>query len=484
MNLKNIAWYSRGGHLDLFCKLNLKLKTEKQISKSHFICHTVAEEKKIKKTYSYDPVNLGKYLNTKKKSFNFDQKRIDELSREYDFISLKKILLSEIIEKKFSEKTLIFNLVSHFDFWENFLKKNNINFIFSEGPSFLSTCVLWTVCQKLGVECVSFGNWSIDGRLVFNKEWSCQILGFEEKYKNLVLDQSSLNYKLTTEYLSKMQNNPSRPRYVSMNLTTGKKGKPIENPFPKFPSIKKILSFRKKIRENKINHYMNKSNWFKNYLKWILKVTRIFYHKFFNLFEKNLNLNQESYFIYPMHILNEWQNHSHMGLKYSKIMNLIEECSLCMPIGHKLYVKEHPSFFPQKNRSFYKSIKTLKNVRLIHPNEDNFKLIKKSEGIITTAGTMGWEGYLFDKPVFMLVDHWSQILPGVHRACSPEELSCLLQNSKNLEKSTSDEKFKAVYALHESSFKGVVYPISENMSEENIKNLYEPIKNFINNGTY
>ena len=278
-----------------------------------------------------------------------------------------------------------------------------------------------------------------------------------------------------------MQETPEKPKYTSINLVTGKKGRPTSSPFPKTPSLKKIISLKSKLQENRTNYYLNKSQRLRSYSSWFLKLSRITIHKFFSSYlERGLDLDKERYFMFPLHTLNEWQNYSQMGMKYPNVLNLIEEISSCIPLGYKLYVKEHPSFFPQKDNSFYKAIKKIRNVRLIHPDEDNFKLVKKSEGVITTASTMGWEAYLLGKLVFMLVDHWSQILPGVYKIKNPEELVKSLQNHKKLRVSNEQEKLEAVYALHQVSFKGALYPISRNMSEENINNLYNPVKAIIN----
>lgn len=477
--LKNVAWYSRGGHLDLFCKLSSRLSLDKSISDSFFVCHTKAEEKKIREQYSQDPENLGNYLYQKRKDFRFDEKRIEELSREYDFMPLKRILWSESFEFKYSEEAFVFHLVSHFDFWKDFLQKNDISCIFTEVPSILSTTVLWVVCKKLGIECISFGNWCIDGRLIFSKEWGCYILDYEDTFNHIEIDRSSDDYRFSSEYLTKMQERPEKPAYVSINLVTGAKGRPSANPFPTIPSLKQILSLKSNLQENQRTYYLNKSYRLRNYQTWFVQLIRTNYHKFSTLLERNLDLKKECYFLFPLHTLHEFQNYSHIGLKYINVLNLIEECSACVPLGHKLYVKEHPSFFPQKSISFYRSIKKIPNVRLIHPDEDNFELIRNSEGVITTASTMGWEAFLLGKLVFMLVGHWSEILPGVYKVSSPENLAELLQRHKGLKSSTDQEKLKAICVLYKTSFKGALYPISLNRTDENIENFINPVKEMI-----
>ena len=127
--LKNIGWYSKGGHLDLFCKLDKRLKADKVIGESSFVCHTKEEENKIKKIYFKNPKNLGSYFLSKEKEFEFRQEEILWLEREYDFLPLKRILWSEYYERNFSDQTLFTHLILHFSFWEDFLKENEIDLI-------------------------------------------------------------------------------------------------------------------------------------------------------------------------------------------------------------------------------------------------------------------------------------------------------------------------------------------------------------------
>ena len=79
----------------------------------------------------------------------------------------------------------------------------------------------------------------------------------------------------------------------------------------------------------------------------------------------------------------------------------------------------------------------------------------------------------------MLVNHWSEILPGVYKVSSPENLAELLQRSKVLNCPTNQEKLKAIYVLYKTSFKGALYPISYNKTDENIENFIDPVKEMI-----
>ena len=94
----------------------------------------------------------------------------------------------------------------------------------------------------------------------------------------------------------------------------------------------------------------------------------------------------------------------------SNQLELIKFLSMSLPIGYKLFIKEHrlnqlrrPSFFFKKLANFY-------NVEIISPFDDQFKYIKNAKAIITNNGTSGWEGILLDIPVINLADSFYDII--------------------------------------------------------------------------
>ena len=55
----------------------------------------------------------------------------------------------------------------------------------------------------------------------------------------------------------------------------------------------------------------------------------------------------------------------------------------------------------------------------------------------------------------------------------------MLFRSKVLNCPTNQEKLKAIYVLYKTSFKGALYPISYNKTDENIENFIKPVKEMI-----
>ena len=224
---------------------------------------------------------------------------------------------------------------------------------------------------------------------------------------------------------------------------------------------------------------MNYTNRLKSYYLWAQSLLKINLLRLYSPLKKDLDLSAERYFLFPLHILNEWSDYSLMGLKYPSILKVIESCAACLPIDCKLYVKEHPSNFGEKKFSFYSAVKKIRNVRLIAHDEESSSLIRQSEGVITLGSTMGWEAFLLGKTVIVLTDIWYKDFPGVYKSKGYEHLAQLLQDSANLPIASEEEKLKALYMLFESSFEGVLYPVVKLISKENIENFVEPVKRLL-----
>lgn len=97
---------------------------------------------------------------------------------------------------------------------------------------------------------------------------------------------------------------------------------------------------------------------------------------------------------------------------------LLDDIAKSLPIGVRLYVKEHVSNRGRRELSFYEAIRKIKAVRLLGPDTNNWTLIRGAAAVTVITGTTGWEGLLFDKPVVTFGDVFFNLLPQVHRAGS------------------------------------------------------------------
>lgn len=475
----NIAWYARAGYLDLFPLVATKLNNNETSISSCYVCHQGLEEKHLRSVYKIgNPYVLARYLKENWNRFEYSEKRIKDLENKYDLIPLIRCIWSDMFELNLSEDFMVKNLIGHFDFWEKFLLENKIEILVSEMPSITSTCVAWLVCKKHNIEFISFINIPLpDDRIVSLSSWNGDFDGLEEALKNQKIIKSSYKYHKAIEYLEIIKNRPKKPPIVllSMELTKRTSLVPI-NSIKRMLKNPKIWNLRGKINQER-EYYSGAHNtlYYRLFFRF-KRQTKMLFHKVINVFEKKIYPEKERYFLLPLPILRERSNYAWFGIEYADLISLVKKISNCLPFGRKLYVKEHPVYFGQKQLSFYSSIKKFRNIRLINPYEDTFKLIRYSEGIITLGSSVGFEALLMNKPVITLGKPWYRNFPGVYQADRAETLAEFLQNINKLKVSNENEKIQILSALIDISFKGVMMPSKNTLSPENIKKFAERLQ--------
>jgi hypothetical protein len=116
---------------------------------------------------------------------------------------------------------------------------------------------------------------------------------------------------------------------------------------------------------------------------------------------------------------------------YSNQINLIETIAKSIPINYVLYVKEHPLQKIKLWRSIddYKKIKSIPNVRFLHPSVNAQEVIEKSQGVITISGATGFEALFYHKPVILFGDEYYDKLSMVTKIETFNELPYKIRNT-------------------------------------------------------
>tara|TARA_B110000881_G_C18382620_1_gene416903 strand:- start:137 stop:787 length:651 start_codon:yes stop_codon:yes gene_type:complete len=101
-----------------------------------------------------------------------------------------------------------------------------------------------------------------------------------------------------------------------------------------------------------------------------------------------------------------------------------------LPIGYKLYVKDHPQMVTRDWRpvSFYKQIMQLPNVKLLHPSTNPSDILKKCSLVITIGGTTGLEAAFYEKPTITFVNTIYSKLKSVHVLKNIEDLPNIIRS--------------------------------------------------------
>lgn len=149
-------------------------------------------------------------------------------------------------------------------------------------------------------------------------------------------------------------------------------------------------------------------------------------------------ISGEKYIYMPLHLIPE--SSTLVGAPFFiNELTIIEAVSKSLPAGVYLYVKEHQSMLGERAFSFYKKIKELPNVKLVQMNyyTDPKPWIVNSLGVITITGTSGYEAAMLGKPAFVFGDVIYNIIQGVIRVRSFEDLPELFRGIKDVENTHS-----------------------------------------------
>jgi Capsule polysaccharide biosynthesis protein len=120
------------------------------------------------------------------------------------------------------------------------------------------------------------------------------------------------------------------------------------------------------------------------------------HRKYFDVADERAVL-PEQYVFYTLHYTPE---SSINGLEpyYVDQARVIDALLLSLPPGHRLLVKEHPSMYGLRPRSFYREITRRPGLVLVHPSVDTRELIERANLVATVTGTIGLECFLLGKP--------------------------------------------------------------------------------------
>ncbi len=275
-------------------------------------------------------------------------------------------------------------IVVFFEYFENLYTKEKIDLIVTNAYASMPHLISFAVAKKLGIKIIVPELLRIDKKSF----WS-----ISNEYKlNKNLKPSDISIQKAKEMIQKYRENFDKPFYEKIN---DKKRKDY------FGGIKRFFrySFRYYITKKYTGH--TKPNPFKKLFNEELKVRlQRKYINRLNLLKKIdiKELNEFKYVYFPLHMQPEATTMTCAPFYLNQIF-VAETLSKSLPMDYRLVIKEHPNMFGKNTILFYKQLKELPNVILLHPSIDSKELIKKSKMIFTITGTVGLEGLILKKPV-------------------------------------------------------------------------------------
>lgn len=146
------------------------------------------------------------------------------------------------------------------------------------------------------------------------------------------------------------------------------------------------------------------------------RATRLARHKFAQargMFDQPVD--GEKFVLFPLHLQPEATTLV-LAPYYLDQPALAADVAKSLPVGYKLYVKEHIVCRGRRPLGYYEELRSIPGVRLIGPDTSSWGLLRRASAIAAITGTMGWEGLLLQKPVITFGEVFYNLHPHVHRA--------------------------------------------------------------------
>lgn len=142
----------------------------------------------------------------------------------------------------------------------------------------------------------------------------------------------------------------------------------------------------------------------------------------------------DDYVYMPLHLIPESTTFVKAPF-YINELYIIEQVSKSLPIGWKLYVKEHQAMLGERSYEFYRNVRKFPNVKLVQLNyyNDPKPWIENAKGVITITGTGAYEAAMLGKKSIVFGDVPFTLIEGISRVQSFEELPSLIASFSSID---------------------------------------------------
>lgn len=343
-------------------------------------CYRFFREKSKKCIYLADEVDKYKIKGDLKK-------RLIEIEKKYDIPSLELLLVGDFEHSRMEREKAYTTMLKHFYFWEDYLRKNKIDFIVGGVERFVNM-IPRAVRKRHKTQSIFLEVTPLPGRFTVSKDSSGHYSCLDEywrEHKNRKLTKKARENAV--QFVESFRQNLKKIPFVAGLF-----------PGPKL-NIQKIKFFLDRAR---ISLFVEKGRFpYMDVLggtyRYLLKMVRgNAAKKYYSKFDPN-----EKYVFYPLHVSTDAQILVRAP-QYINQLDVVKNISISLPVGYQLYVKEHPGDVGGTLLEDLKKIAMIPNVKLLSPFENSLRIIQNSGCIITINSTVGWEALLLKKPVINL----------------------------------------------------------------------------------
>lgn len=358
----------------------------------------------------------------------------------------------------------------HLRYWNSFIEKADIDLLIcGYTPHAGYDYIMMRLCQLKRITVITWEFYPFQTqtsrerfRLIPSHEfYDCELVERIKSLKKKYYDEDDIRLPrdLQEEYnfCSKHDNNTS---IIEKNIDQGTL---INN---------RIKQFKRFTSKNGIDYALKRAI---NHYRIVVKTDFII--KLYERMAKKVDYNKK-YVFFALHYQPEMTT-SPMGGWYVHQYLAIEMLSYYAPEGVMIYVKEHPWMLdkPQntRDRSLYKRLAVLKNVRLVSMKEDTQKLLDNCWAVSSITGSIGYEALYKKKPYIMFGYQMMQYAPNTLLVRNNVDCMNAFELIKNRKIIYDDKDIKIfLKAIGE-----VTYIPVEDSKEERKKRYYEIYKKAI-----
>ena len=317
----------------------------------------------------------------------------------------------------------------------DFLDEEKPDVIFLPAVSALGNMLLFHIAQKKGITVLAGAETRIDGGYILSESY--RTFSFADaRFHTLMQGAKSPREKDAQAYLEQYRAKPRTYRFAMESFKdSGGRREAFSWLMPQkiVRSVRWLSERIVRTTMEPAHDYMEQSPWW--FLLDALQRKFRLMRGYGDLYDK-YDVH-ESFAYYPLHLEPEMAMLL-LARQWTDQINLIKQIAEALPLSYKLYVKEHPGMVGFRSRRYYKELKKIPNVKLIHPNHDSHAIIKDAKLVLTQTGTAGWEAILLKKPIITFGNVYYNSLPMVEKVSDLSRLPAAV--FEQLEHPKHDEK--------------------------------------------
>lgn len=303
-------------------------------------------------------------------------------------IQAKKLMVHEMLTANRKDEAFLHNkVIQYYSIIDKIFKENSVSCVVQELGGFVAPQLLYYLSRYHNVNHIFVEPAMFPKRVVFTLN---RLFADIDGYADSVLDDG-LNRDVEALVKRYMDNKivviPKKDRHFFQDMT-----------------LKRIFSldnFQRLTRKLYHKYIIGREEEY-NAISWY-----IVYH-FMKLFRRKIlkryysdSVAGEKYIYFPFHVPLDVQ----LTVRCPEFLNqeaLVEQIAASIPDGYMLYIKEHPAAIGGHSLDEVKRLTALKNVRLLHPRNNSYDIIKNASCVITINSKVGFEAIMQGKPVVVL----------------------------------------------------------------------------------